>query len=76
VPVPDVGYEIMGARDEVEGEAELAWSSARLALLLPESAHLRSPLDRQGWSCWVINEAGLDGEIAASIATTPGGHDR
>ena len=49
-PLPDVGYELQDEQGRVCAEAELAWPSKKVAVLLPEQAGSGGGISRaQGW---------------------------
>ena len=55
LPVPDVGFELTGSKDQVLAEAELAWPSQLLAVVLqPED---RDAFEQAGWRCWLIDDS-------------------
>ena len=52
--LPELGYELEGAKGEVLAEAELAWPDQQLAVIL--DADQRSCFEAAGWSCWSIED--------------------
>jgi hypothetical protein len=48
-PLPEVGYELQDEQGRVCAEAELAWPSKQVALLLPEQAEAEAEFVAQGW---------------------------
>jgi hypothetical protein len=48
-PLPEVGYELQDEQGRVRAEAELAWPSKQLALLLPEQAEPEAEFVAHGW---------------------------
>jgi hypothetical protein len=48
-PLPTVGYELQDEQGRVCAEAELAWSTKKVALLLPEQAEASADFTAQGW---------------------------
>jgi hypothetical protein len=48
-PLPEVGYELQDEQGRVCAEAELAWPSKKLALLLPEQVEAAAEFAAQGW---------------------------
>ncbi|MDM8549544.1 DEAD/DEAH box helicase [Desulfobacterales bacterium HSG2] len=48
-PAPQVGYELADKNGKIVGEAELAWSDRKTALLLPEQAEYAKVFEDQGW---------------------------
>ena len=55
LPVPDVGFELTGSKDQVLAEAELAWPSQLLAVVLqPED---QDAFEQAGWRCWLIDDS-------------------
>lgn len=48
-PLPEVGYELQDEQGRVCAEAELAWPSKQVALLLPEQAEAEAEFVTQGW---------------------------
>lgn len=55
LPVPEVGFELTGSKDQVLAEAELAWPSQLLAVVLqPED---QDAFEQAGWRCWLIDDS-------------------
>jgi hypothetical protein len=48
-PLPEVGYELQDEQGRVCAEAELAWPSKQVALLLPEQDQAEAEFVAQGW---------------------------
>ena len=48
-PLPEVGYELQDEQGRVCAEAELAWPSKQVALLLPEQAEAEPEFVAQEW---------------------------
>jgi hypothetical protein len=48
-PLPVVGYELQDEQGRVCAEAELAWPSEKVAVLLPEQAEAAEDFAAQGW---------------------------
>jgi DEAD/DEAH box helicase domain-containing protein len=48
-PLPVVGYELQDAQGRVCAEAELAWPSKKVAVLLPEQDEAEAEFVAQGW---------------------------
>jgi Domain of unknown function (DUF1998)/Helicase conserved C-terminal domain len=48
-PLPDVGYELQDGSGRVCAEAELAWPTRKLAVVLPEKKESVEEFRRQGW---------------------------
>jgi ATP-dependent helicase YprA (DUF1998 family) len=48
-PLPEVGYELQDEQGRVCAEAELAWSTKKVALLLPEQVAASADFTAQGW---------------------------
>ncbi len=47
--LPEVGYELQDEHGRVRAEAELAWPSKKVALLLPEQSEAEADFTAQGW---------------------------
>ncbi len=65
VPAPEVGYELLGADGRVEGECELAWPGARVAVVLQGGS--KSPFVVAGWTVFSTDESALADRIADSL---------
>ncbi len=52
--VPFVGYELLDGRNRVIGEAELAWESRKIALLLDSDDDSTEPFFRNGWTVFMV----------------------
>ena len=48
-PLPEVGFELQDEQGRVCAEAELAWPSKKLAVILPERQDAESEFKAQGW---------------------------
>ena len=48
-PLPVNGYELQDEQGRVCAEAELAWPSKKVAMLLPEQAEAETEFAAQGW---------------------------
>jgi hypothetical protein len=48
-PLPEVGYELQDEQGRVCAEAELAWPSKQVAVLLPERPDAEPEFLAQGW---------------------------
>lgn len=55
---PTVGYELVNEEGEIIAEAELAWPSKQVALLLPEQQHIEDIFKAIGWSV-VVSELNI-----------------
>jgi hypothetical protein len=50
IPEPSsVGFELLGAGEDIIGEAELAWESAKIAYLTPEQLDSEEAFIANGW---------------------------
>jgi DEAD/DEAH box helicase domain-containing protein len=47
--LPEVGYELQDEQGRVCAEAELAWPSKKVAMLLPEQDGAKAEFVAQGW---------------------------
>lgn len=54
LPLPEDGYELIGSRGDVVAQAELAWASHRLAVVV-DQADLDAFTQRQ-WVCWGLSD--------------------
>lgn len=54
LPLPEDGYELIGARGEVIAEAELAWADSRLAVVA-DPADVDT-FTQQQWACWKVSD--------------------
>ena len=54
LPLPEDGYELIGSRGEVIAQAELAWASHHLAVVV-DPADLDTFTQRQ-WVCWLLGD--------------------
>lgn len=59
---PSVGYELTNEDGEILADAELAWPSKQIVLLLPEQQSAATLFESMGWSVVVseLNEAGFE----------------
>ena len=55
-PLPVVGYELEGSDGRVCGEAELAWPSAKVAVLTEAQAEFTAVFESQGWKLFRAGE--------------------
>ena len=53
--LPEVGFELTGSKDEVLAEAELAWPSQLLAVVLQHED--QNAFEHAGWRCWLIDDS-------------------
>ena len=72
VPPPEAGFELVGPRGGVLAEAELAWESHRVAVLMQDQSADRVTFESRGWRVLL---APAD-DLAESIATLLGGDPR
>ncbi len=71
--LPEVGFELTGPEGKVLGEAELAWESAELALLLHYQANSRAAFEQRGWQViFVGHDESLDIESVISLMEARG----
>ncbi|MDO4231344.1 MAG: DEAD/DEAH box helicase [Lautropia sp.] len=56
VQVPEVGYELVDARDLVLAEAELAWVSRKVAVLLSDDEAEAAPFRKAGWTWFAVDD--------------------
>ncbi|MBV6622635.1 MAG: DEAD/DEAH box helicase [Rivularia sp. (in: Bacteria)] len=54
--IPEVGYELIDSNDVVIAEAEFAWLSDKLALLVEEDIDSRKCFENRGWKVFCIDE--------------------
>ena len=54
LPLPVVGYELTDRQGRVCAEAELAWESRKVAVLLPERMEAAEAFRDQGWKVFCI----------------------
>lgn len=54
-----IGFELQDEKGRVCAEAELAWPSCHIAVLLPEQAKSQSLFQERGWKVFTIGEAGV-----------------
>lgn len=61
-PAPSVGYELTNEEGEILADAELAWPSKQIVLLLPEQQSAATLFESMGWFVIVseLNEAGFE----------------
>ena len=54
LPLPENGYEIQDDQGRVCAEAELAWPSKKVAVLLPEQSEAEAIFQERGWKVFGI----------------------
>jgi DEAD/DEAH box helicase domain-containing protein len=54
--LPEVGFEIVGSDGTVAGQAELAWETEKIAVLLDEQLPYRDEFENQGWKIFTSEE--------------------
>ena len=59
IDAPKPGYELMGDKNRVLAEAELAWPDGRIAVLLPDMNADAKAFTAQGWQVFVIDGGAL-----------------
>jgi DEAD/DEAH box helicase domain-containing protein len=55
-PLPEVGFELIDERGRVLAEAELAWASLRIAVLLTDYQDDAPRFEAQGWTVYIATE--------------------
>ncbi|BAY84715.1 hypothetical protein NIES267_42110 [Calothrix parasitica NIES-267] len=60
--LPEVGYELIDSNDVVIAEAEFAWLSDKLALLVEEDIDSRKCFENRGWKVFCIHEVLVNAE--------------
>ncbi len=55
-PLPEVGFELQDDQGRVCAEAELAWPSKKLAVLLPEQQDAAAAFKAQGWKVFSVDD--------------------
>jgi hypothetical protein len=67
-PLPIVGYELRDETGRVTShQAELAWESAGIAVVLPEAPEAVVAFREQGWSVFVAGDADTDQQILDTL---------
>ncbi len=64
-PVPEVGYELVGADGAVAAEAELAWPARRVALVHEDHPDGLEAFEQQGWEASPLADAVADPDLFA-----------
>lgn len=55
-PLPEVGFELIDGRGRVLAEAELAWVSLKIAVLLADDQADASCFEAEGWSIYIATK--------------------
>ena len=70
LPVPDVGWEIVGEDGTVAGDAELVWEDARVALLCEPQLPYRDEFTGRGWKVFTPEQEEEKAEVFISTLRT------
>ena len=76
VEAPVVGYELLDEKGRVVAEAELAWVSRRVAVLVGAgSEEAAASFHTHGWRCFVATDAEIDGELLMALQVRENSHE-
>ena len=68
IAAPEVGFELLDDRGRVIGEAEMAWPSKRIALLMANDG--AAPFTAAMWTCFVVDQNALPEELMQGLRET------
>ncbi|TIC80329.1 DEAD/DEAH box helicase [Crenobacter intestini] len=70
IAAPEAGYALLDPKGLVLAEAELAWPSCKVALLLPECAQESDVFAGQGWQCFIVSGQDLPAALGNLLSET------
>lgn len=76
IDAPVVGYELLDEKGRVVAEAELAWVSRQVAVLVgTETEAMASSFLKYGWRCFVATGADIDADLLKALQAKENSHE-